>query len=164
VKTVFRSEKGSLICGAVVEVSLAIDEDQRIVEARFRAAGCSFLVGVASLLTVRAKGRSTAEAAMLAREAQRNLLLDSEPVQAEYIHCLKLVSQAMLSAISQFSDLARDRWDGDGPLLCACFAVSERTVEQLIKRHGLKSITEIADTCNAGRGCGSCLPLITDLL
>jgi NifU-like protein len=42
---------GSVTCGAAVRVSLRIDEAQRIVDARFRSAGCVILVASASLLT-----------------------------------------------------------------------------------------------------------------
>src|SRR5882724_804145 len=56
---------GSFICGAALRVSLHVDETQRIASARFKAAGCVFLIASASLLTERIKGKTTGEAATL---------------------------------------------------------------------------------------------------
>src|SRR5713226_3385497 len=62
---------GSLICGATLRISLQVDESQRIVEARFKAAGCGFLVASASFLTEEIKGHTTGEAAVMAQSPTR---------------------------------------------------------------------------------------------
>ena len=51
---------GSFQCGATLRISLRIDEEQRIAEAKFRAAGCSVLVASAALLTEQVRGMTTA--------------------------------------------------------------------------------------------------------
>jgi NifU-like protein involved in Fe-S cluster formation len=47
----FIGRSASFQCGALLRISLHIDESQRITEAKFKAAGCSVLVASASLLT-----------------------------------------------------------------------------------------------------------------
>jgi len=42
--------------------------------------------------------------------------------------------------------------------------VSERTIESEIKKRGLTSVREVTKACNAGGGCGSCQPLIVEIL
>ena len=61
----FIGGSASFHCGANVRISLHIDESQRIVEAKFKAAGCSVLVASASLLTDQVLGKTTGEAAAL---------------------------------------------------------------------------------------------------
>jgi NifU-like protein len=75
-----------------------------------------------------------------------------------------LASEALLEAIRAYSDSARDHWNGDDPLICTCFGVSERTIENEIKTKKLDTIAAVTRACNAGAGCRSCYPLIEDIL
>ena len=118
---------GSVTCGAAVRVSLRIDETQRIADARFKAAGCGFLVASASLLTDRIKGMTTGDAAALAQSPETAVLEHLGAVPADRHHCATLVCQAVVAAITTYSDSARDHWSGDEALICTCFCVSERT-------------------------------------
>ena len=56
---------GSFVCGGTVRVWLHIDGEQRIVDAKFKTAGCSYLVGTASYLTEEIKGELSGEVAAL---------------------------------------------------------------------------------------------------
>ena len=85
----------SFQCGATLQVSLHIDDSQRIVDAKFKAAGCSAMVAAASLLTERVLGKPTGEAAALAQQSgwiQEWL----EPVDPARVECLELVSVALV--------------------------------------------------------------------
>ena len=152
----FAGRSASLICGAHVRFSIQVDEAHGISQARFRAAGCSDLVAAASVLTERVTGLTTAEAAAIGQEAA-----GLEGVDAR---CARLACDALLDAIRDFSDAARDDWAGDEALICTCFFVSERTIEQEIQAHGLTTVAEVTRACNAGAGCGSCHQLIQEIL
>jgi NifU-like protein len=154
---------GSFECGAVLRISLHIDESQRIAEAKFKAAGCSTLVTSASLLIDQVIGKTTAEAAAIGQN------LDSLQAQLgtpgeERGECALLACEALISAIRNFSDTARDEWEGDEALICTCFCVSERTIEREIQEKRLLTIAEVTAACSAGGGCRSCYPLIEDIL
>ena len=127
-------------------------------QARFRAAGCTVLVASASLLTEQVIGKTTAEAALVDLSAH---LAGLEPGRE---HCPKLACDALLAAIREFSDAARDDWAGDEALICTCFFVSERTIEREIVSRGLQTVAEVTRVCNAGGGCGSCHQLIQEIL
>jgi NifU-like protein len=148
-----------LICGAHLRISIQIDEMHRVSQARFRAAGCDVLVASASLLTARITGSPTAEAAAHAQEPET--LFGIIP---NYEHCPALACDALLAAIREYSDAARDDWAGDEALICTCFFVSERTIEAEIRQHGLTTVAEVTRACNAGGGCGSCHQLIQEIL
>ena len=79
-------------------------------------------------------------------------------------HCPGLACDALLDAIREYSNAARDDWAGDEALICTCFFVSERTIEDEIQKHGLSTVAEVTTACNAGGGCGSCHQLIQEIL
>jgi NifU-like protein len=153
----------SFQCGAILRVSLHIDESQRITEAKFKAAGCSFLVASASLLIDEVIGKTTGEAAAAAQHVDK-LQQKLGALPAERNDCLLLACEALISAIRTYSDSAREEWEGDEALICTCFCVSERTIEREIRTHKLKTIAEVTQACSAGGGCRSCYPLIEDIL
>lgn len=150
----FTGRAASLTCGAHVRFSIQVDEAHSVSQARFRAAGCSDLVASASLLTERVKGLSTAEAAAIRHEQPDGV----NPI------CARLACDAMLDAIRDFSNAAREDWAGDEALICTCFFVSERTIEREIQTQGLTTVAEVTKACNAGAGCGSCHQLIEEIL
>ena len=145
----FTGRAASLSCGAHVRFSIQVDEAQRVSQARFRAAGCNVLIAAASMLTEQVTGLTTAEAARIGTESS---------------NCAALAHDALLDAIREYSNAARDDWGGDEALICTCFFVSEQTIESEIKKRGLTTVREVTQACNAGGGCGSCQPLIVEIL
>lgn len=155
---------GSMTCGATVRISLRVDESQRIVEAKFKAAGCSVLVAAASFLTEEIKGERSGEVAVLVRSQANTIAEALGEIPAEKMHCVALVREALLAAITSYSDSARQQWEGDEALICTCFCVSERAIEDAIRTGALRTIAEVTAACNAGAGCRSCYSLIEDIL
>jgi NifU-like protein len=158
----FGGRAASLNCGAHVRISIQIDEEQRISQARFRAAGCHVLIAAGSLLTELVTGRTTADAAIIGQNP--NDLINQLGADQGNAACVKLTCDALLDAIREYSNAARDDWTGDEALICTCFFVSERTIEREIQTRGLTTITEVTNVCNAGGGCGSCHHLIQEIL
>jgi len=145
----FTGRAASLSCGAHVRLSIQVDEEHTISQARFRAAGCNVLVAAASMLTEQVTGKTTAEAAT---------------IDAPSTICAALARNALLDAIREYSNAARDDWAGDEALICTCFFVSERTIEREVQTRGLTTVAEVTRACNAGAGCGSCHQLIQEIL
>lgn len=137
--------------------SIQVDETHAISEARFRAAGCDVLVASASLLTEQVTGKTTADATAIEPETLAGLVPHHE-------HCPRLACDALLAAIREYSNAARDDWAGDEALICTCFFVSERTIEREIRENGFTTVAEVTRACNAGGGCGSCHQLIQEIL
>ena len=152
----FVGKAASLECGATVRVSIQIDESHCIAEAKFRSAGCSALVASLSMLTERVRGMSPAEAAIIARSAFSPF--------SEHTECARLAADALRTAIQKYSDAVRDEWNGDEALICTCFCVSEQVIETEIAQKGLTEVAEVTRACNAGGGCGSCHPLIEEMI
>jgi len=160
----FIGRAGSFTCGAVMRVSLRIDESQRIAEAKFKTAGCGFLVASLSFLTEQIQGKTTGEAAVLAQSPTSAISQPLGGFPENRTICAALACEALLSAITDYSNSVRDEWEGDEALICTCFCVSERTIEREIETKGLRTIAEVTKACRAGAGCHSCYSLIEDIL
>jgi NifU-like protein len=145
----FTGRAASLTCGALVRFSIQVDEEQRVSQAKFRAVGCNVLIAASSMLTEQVMGLTTAEAATMGSQATS---------------CIALACDALLDAIREYSNAAREDWEGDEALICTCFFVSERTIEREIQTRGLTTVSEVTRVCNAGGGCGSCHQLIQEIL
>ncbi|HUS11275.1 MAG TPA: iron-sulfur cluster assembly scaffold protein [Pyrinomonadaceae bacterium] len=159
----FIGRSASFQCGAVLRISLQVDESQRIVEGKFKATGCSVLVASASLLLDEVIGKTTGEAATLGQRPDA-LIGKLGTLPSERNECVLLACEALIAAIRNFSDSARDEWEGDEALICTCFCVSERTIEREIQANNLQTIAEVTYACSAGGGCRSCYPLIEEIL
>jgi NifU-like protein len=118
------------------------------------------LIAAASLLTEQVHGITTAEAAAIGQEAS----VLGQPVETANVQCVELACNALLDAIREYSNAARDDWAGDEALICTCFFVSERTIEREIQKLRLTTVAEVTRSCNAGGGCGSCHQLIQEIL
>ena len=154
----FFGRAASMQCGAAVRVSIQIDEQHRISDAKFKAAGCSVLVSSLSMLTDRVKGLAPADAAVIA-QGPSDFIDNSDDLR-----CARLGCDALVAAIQKYSDAVRHEWNGDEALICTCFCVSERTIETEIAEKGLTTVSEVIRACNAGGGCGSCHSLIEEML
>jgi NifU-like protein len=159
----FIGRAASFACGASLRISLHIDESQVITEAKFKAAGCSILVASASLLIDEVIGTTTGAAAALVQRLE-TLQEKLGDLPAERRECPLMACEALVAAIRNYSDSARDEWEGDEALICTCFCVSERTIEREIQTKQLRTIADVTAACNAGAGCRSCYPLIEDIL
>jgi len=154
----------SVICGAVLRVSLRVDDAQRITAAKFKVAGCSYLVAACSVLSAAMTGKITGEAAVMCQPSTALLSLLGEELPADKRDCLALASRGFVAAISNYSDAMREEWSGAEALICTCFGVSEHTIVRAIQTGGLHTNAQVTNATNAGAGCRSCCPLIQDIL
>jgi NifU-like protein len=159
----FTGRSASFQCGATLRISLHMDESQRIVEAKFKAAGCTAMVASAELLTEEILGKTTGAAATMGRQV-RLIEAGLGPFEKDRTDCCKLACEALINAIGEYSDAIRDSWEGEQALICTCFGVPEQRIEQEIDENHLSTLAEVTRACNAGAGCRSCWPLIQDIL
>lgn len=159
------AETGSLTCGAVLRLSLAVDgEARKITDAKFKAAGCGYLIASASMMTEIILGRTTADAAAVAEKFQDEARRYFGELPPDKRHCAALCGEALLEAIAYYSQSVRDEWSGDEALICTCFGVPERRIEQVVREKNLRTVAQVTRACNAGGGCHSCHPLIEQIL
>jgi NifU-like protein len=153
---------GSIVCGAVVQLTLAIDSGSQVItSAKFKAAGCGYLIAAASALTELIQGLRLGEAVGLPEDTIERVLGEVGPDKA---HCYKLCRDALESAAVDYRSHRLEEWTGDDALICTCFGISESTIEAAISGQSLETVEDVGRACNAGHGCGSCQPLIQEML
>ena len=151
----------SFICGSAIRFSLRI-EGQIIEEIRFKTNGCGFLVAAADRLADLVKGKNLASLHGLDRiESEIERELGEFP--AERRHCLALSIETLRRALADFRKTLLDEFKGEIALICTCFGVSEGEVEKLVSEN-CQTVEEVSAKCNAGAGCGSCQPLIQEII
>ena len=159
---------GAPICGAITRLSLAIDPvDHKIAEAKFRSSGCGFAVAAASLLAETLIGSKVPDAAELLRSPRTwNELVaaDLGEFPPERRHCADLALEALAEALRDHRATFPDHAPGEEALICTCFFVSERTIENTARQFHATTIDDVTRSCRAGGGCGSCHPLIAEIL
>jgi len=156
----------TFVCGAVLRFTLRIDrQTKKIQEMKFVTSGCGYLIAAADALADEMAGVSLAE---LHSFDKRVLEFAIESELGEFSerrkHCLELATDALQNALADFRRLQIEEFTGEKALICTCFGVSEETIENLIAEKSLATIEEVTDLCSAGGGCGSCQPLIQEII
>lgn len=158
-------ESASLVCGALICFSLKIDPESRIIsEAKFKAAGCGVLIAAGSVATEMIHGLTTAVAAQIAQNPESAFSRRLDTVPDCKVQCTRLCCDAILETIRNYSDTIRDEWSGEDALICTCFGVPESAIDKLVSEGNARTVEEVTMACKAGAGCGSCHPLIEDIL
>jgi NifU-like protein len=156
----------TFVCGAVLRFTLRIDrETKEIQEAKFKTNGCGFLIASADVLAEAISGKRLTEFHSLNNEVleiaiEKNLGKFSEQRK----HCLDLATKTLRNALADFRALQIEEFAGEKALICTCFGVSEDTIENLVKNNSLEMVEDVTAACSAGGGCGSCQPLIQEII
>lgn len=156
----------SFECGAFVRFFLRIEpETKKIIDASYKTGGCGFTVAAAEVLSERIKGRRLNELHgldkdVLTGEIEREL----GAFPGARAHCLVICLDALQAALAEFRRARVEEFAGEQALICTCFGISEATIETLVAEKSLHSVEEVTDECGAGGGCGSCQPLVQEIL
>lgn len=90
---------GNASCGDIMEITLDIDENDIIRDAKFRTFGCAAAIATSSMATEMVKGKSIEEALEL-KNADVVEALEGLPPQK--IHCSVLAEEAIKEAIENY--------------------------------------------------------------
>jgi NifU-like protein len=152
----------TFVCGSALRWTLRI-EDRKIVEAKFQTNGCGFMMAAADVLAEIIVEKSLTELHGLEDfdEQIQNKLCEFPENRR---HCLELVIETLQAAFNDFRSAQLEEWSGEKALICTCFGVSEETIERIIAENQFETVEEVSRKCNAGSGCGSCQPLIQEII
>ena len=144
-------EVGSLACGDALKLTLKVDQDNRIVDAKFKTFGCASAIASSSALTEMVIGKTVEEARQITNEHIAEYL---GGLPKEKMHCSVMGHEALEKAIACFLEEPDKKPEGN--LVCECFGVTDVQIERAITEHSLRSIEEITNYIKAGGGCGKC--------
>ena len=90
---------GNAKCGDIMKMYLKIDENDVIVDCKFKTFGCGAAIATSSMATELIKGRTVKEALELTNSAVVEALEGLPPVK---IHCSVLAEEAVKSALADY--------------------------------------------------------------
>ena len=156
----------TFVCGTALRLSLRIEKDtKKIVEAKFKTNGCGYLIASADVLAEKIVGKQLNKLHNLDKSfLQTQIKNELGEFSENRRHCLELCLETLQFAFADFRNSQIEEFTGEKALICTCFSVSEETIENLINQNSLATIEDVTNACHAGGGCGSCQPLIQEII
>jgi len=156
-------EVGNVSCGDALKLTLKFDDQERIVEAKFKTFGCASAIASSSALTDIILGKTLEEASKITNKDIVEVLGE---LPEEKMHCSVMGMEALQAAIANYrgESVEPDGHDHEGRVVCTCFGVTDVKIREVARENGLKTAEEITHYCKAGGGCGGCLDDIQSIL
>ncbi len=156
----------TFVCGTFVRFFLEIDVlTKEIKDAKYKSNACGFTIAAAEILTEKIVGKKLTELHGLENQ---ELKTEIETALGKFpdgrTHCAEICFDALHAALHDFRTRQIEEFTGEQSLICSCFGVSEKDIENVIEQNKPESVEDVTDICNAGGGCGSCRMLIQELI
>lgn len=142
---------GSLACGDALKLTIKVDENDTIVEAKFKTFGCASAIASSSALTEMIKGMKISEAEKITNEDIADFL---GGLPKEKMHCSVMGREALEAAIADYRGVVLPIAEGE--IVCECFGVTDLEIIRAVKESNLRTVSEITNFTKAGGGCGKC--------
>ncbi len=152
-------EVGSMACGDALKLYLKLDENEKILDAKFQTFGCASAIASSSALTEMIIGKSLKEAEQITNDHIAEYL---GGLPKEKMHCSVMGRDALEKAISCFR--GEPAKVVEGQVVCECFGVTDVQIERTVRENHLTSVEDVTDYVKAGGGCGNCHDAIAEII
>lgn len=152
-------EVGSMACGDALKLTLKVNDEGKIEDAKFQTFGCASAIASASALTELLKGKTLEEAEKITNQEIADFL---GGLPKEKMHCSVLGRQALEAALADYK--GEPKKEQEGEIVCECFGVTDIEIEKAIRENNLSSVEEVTNYTKAGGGCESCHETIRELI
>jgi NifU-like protein len=152
-------EVGSMSCGDALKLTFTVDENERILDARFKTFGCASAIASSSALTEMLKGKTIAEAEKITND---DIVAFLGGLPKEKMHCSVMGQDALKRAIACYRGEAVEEKPGN--VVCECFGVTDLEIREALSSHDLPTVEEVTNFIKAGGGCGQCHERIEALI
>ena len=152
-------EVGSMACGDALKLSLRVDENGKVADAKFQTFGCASAIASASALTEMLKGKTVEEAEKITNQDIADFL---GGLPKEKMHCSVLGRQALEQALAQYK--GEHVKEQEGEIVCECFGVTDLEIEKAIRENDLSTVEEVTNYTKAGGGCENCHETIREII
>ncbi|MHB8811472.1 MAG: iron-sulfur cluster assembly scaffold protein, partial [Desulfobulbaceae bacterium] len=128
-------EVGSLACGDALKLSIKVNEQGIITDARFKTFGCASAIASSSALTEMVKGMKLEDAEKITNEDIANYL---GGLPREKMHCSVMGREALEAAIANYRGVFLPMAAGE--VVCECFGVTDLEIIRAIRESDLRSV------------------------
>ena len=90
---------GSPVCGDMMQITISVDDNDVITDAKFKTFGCGAAIATSSMATELIKGKTIEDALKLTNQAVMEALDGLPPVK---VHCSVLAEQAIKAAVADY--------------------------------------------------------------
>lgn len=153
-------EVGSMACGDALKLTLKVDDQGKIEDARFQTFGCASAIASASALTEMIKGMSVEEASKITNQDIAEFL---GGLPKEKMHCSVLGRQALEAALANYRGEPVSKED-EGEVVCECFGVTDKQIEEAVRENKLTTVEEVTNYTKAGGGCETCHEKVREII
>ncbi|MBS3820627.1 MAG: Fe-S cluster assembly protein NifU [Planctomycetes bacterium] len=143
---------GNITCGDALRLMAKLDEQHRIVDAKFQTFGCASAIASSDVLIDLILGKTVDEAAVVTNQDIANALGGLPDAK---MHCSVMGVEALRKAIAEWRGEPFDL-DDHGHVVCQCFGVTDTLIEKVLREEKLRTVDEVTHYTKAGGGCGAC--------
>ncbi|TLD81606.1 iron-sulfur cluster assembly scaffold protein NifU [Helicobacter sp. MIT 05-5293] len=153
------ADYGAEACGDAVRLYWIVDNEDRIIEAKFKSFGCGTAIASSDMMVELCLGKKVQEAVKITNLDVENALRDdpnTPAVPGQKMHCSVMAYDVIKKAAGMY--LGKDAEDfEDEIIVCECARVSLSTIKEVIRLNDLKTVEDITNYTKAGAFCKSCV-------
>lgn len=153
-------EVGSLTCGDMLKLTMKIDDNNIIQDAKAQTFGCGSAVASASVLTEMIIGKTVEEAEKITNKQLAEKLGGLPPAK---MHCSVMGQEALEAAIANFRGEEVEK-EPDEKVVCKCYGTTEGEIKSVIKDYEIKKFDELSEYCKTGSGCTKCCTAVKEMI
>lgn len=154
-------EVGNVVCGDALKLTIKLDKNGKIRDARFKTFGCASAIASSSALTELIKGKTLEEAGSITNKDIAEYL---GGLPEEKMHCSVMGMEALESAIANYRGEKITPKIDEGTIVCKCFGVTDTKIARVVRENNLHSVDEVTHFCKAGGACGKCHDDIREII
>lgn len=153
------ADYGAESCGDAVRLYWLVDNNDVIIDAKFKSFGCGTAIASSDMMVELCLGKRVQDAVKITNLDVEHALRDdpdTPAVPGQKMHCSVMAYDVIKKAAGLY--LGKDMEDfEDEIIVCECARVSLSTLKEVIKLNNLQSVEEITQYTKAGAFCKSCI-------
>ena len=151
---------GSEACGDAVRLYWLVDPNtDRIIDARFKSFGCGTAIASSDMMAELTIGKTVDEATKITNLDVEKALRDDPDTPAfpaQKMHCSVMAYDVIVEAAAKYKQINPNKIK-NSEIVCECARVTRGEIEEIIRKHKVKTVEELQKYTDAGTYCKSCV-------